>query len=226
MAERRHSMKATMRVRITFLESLLGTSPADEDIYKGFIGSKAPDAASIEDEVAALGTDAVVERGTTVFPRLSDGTPFLYDYQVRGFFKDACSMLARLTGKDENGKKKKAANESGKMTAYKKVIDGLIFVSPRAIPLALDGDVGLCQRPLRAQTAQGERVALAISEEIPAGTSAEFMVTCLDENHLAAVREWLDYGELRGIGQWRNSGHGRFLWEELDEDGNVIEKAS
>ena len=40
-------------------------------------------------------------------------------------------MLARLTGKDpETGKKKKAVNESGKLTAYKKVSDGLIFVQP------------------------------------------------------------------------------------------------
>lgn len=27
--------------------------------------------------------------------------------------------------------------------------------------------------------------------------------------------ERLDYGELRGIGQWRNSGKGRFTYEEL-----------
>lgn len=30
-----------------------------------------------------------------------------------------------------------------------------------------------------------------------------------------AVREWLDYGMLRGLGQWRNSGKGRFTWEEI-----------
>ena len=29
------------------------------------------------------------------------------------------------------------------------------------------------------------------------------------------VREWLDYGALRGIGQWRNSGMGRIKWEEV-----------
>ena len=31
-------------------------------------------------------------------------------------------------------------------------------------------------------------------------------------------RECLDYGVLRGIGQWRNSGKGRYLWEEIKED--------
>ena len=48
-----------MKVKLTFTEAILGTSPADEDIYRTFIASKAEDAATIEDEVAALGVDAV-----------------------------------------------------------------------------------------------------------------------------------------------------------------------
>ena len=204
----------TLNVRLTFTEPVLGTAAADRDLYKNFIASKAPDALTIEDEVAAIGADAVTEKGMTVFPRTEDDRPFLYDYQIKGFFKDACGMLSRLTGKDETGKKKKAANESGKLTAYKKVIDGLIFVSPRQISLDFDGEIGICQRPLRANTPQGERVALSISEEVPAGTTATFTVTCIDGAHMAAVKEWLDYGKLRGIGQWRNSGKGCFTWEE------------
>ena len=206
-------------VKITFIESVLGTSPANEDIYRDFIGSKAPDAAGVEDEVAALGVDAVVEKGMTVFPKLEDGTPFLYDYQIKGFFKDACSMLNRLTIKDpDTGKKKKAVNESGKLTAYKKVIDGMIFVQPRKIKFEGADEIGICQRPLRAQTAQGERIALSSSETVPAGSQITFTVLCLDDTHEAAVKEWLDYGELRGIGQWRNSGMGRFTWEEIEHD--------
>lgn len=208
-----------LKVKLTFTESLLGTSPADAEIYSRFIGAKSPDALTVDEEVAALGADEITERGTTVFPRTEDGKPFLYDYQIKGFFKDACSMLARLTGKDpETGKKKKAVNESGKLTAYKKVIDGLIFVQPRKIVLELpeDKEITICQRPLRAQTAQGERVALSSSEEVPAGTSCELTVLLLDENHEKVVREWLDYGSLRGIGQWRNSGKGAFEWEEIE----------
>lgn len=208
-----------LKVKLTFTESLLGTSPADAEIYSRFIGAKSPDALTVDEEVAALGADEITERGTTVFSRTEDGKPFLYDYQIKGFFKDACSMLARLTGKDpETGKKKKAVNESGKLTAYKKVIDGLIFVQPRKIVLELpeDKEITICQRPLRAQTAQGERVALSSSEEVPAGTSCELTVLLLDENHEKVVREWLDYGSLRGIGQWRNSGKGAFEWEEIE----------
>ena len=196
----------TMHVRLTFDEPLLGTSPANSEIYREFIGSKAPDAASVEDEVASLGADAVAEKGMTVFPRLEDGTPFLWDYQIKGFFKDACGVLRKVPGK-----------RSAKIKAYKKEIDGLIFPQPRKIPLALSGPIRECQRPLRAQTAQGERVSLAMSEEVPEGSAVEFDVVCLDDGQADNVREWLDYGALRGIGQWRNSGKGRFTWEELPE---------
>lgn len=207
-----------IRVKLTLTEGILGTSPNNEEIYRDFIATKAPDASTIEDEVAAVGVDEVVEKGMTVFPRDENGNPFIYDYQIKGFFKDACSMLNRLTGKDpETGKKKKAVNESSKLTAFKKVIDGMIFPQPRQIPIEFDGEVGICQRPLRAQTAQGERVALSMSEEIPAGATITFDILCLDNTHVAAVKEWLDYGALRGLGQWRNSGKGRFTWEEIAE---------
>jgi hypothetical protein len=207
----------TLNIRITFTEEILGTLPSQQDIHREYIASKSPDAMTIEDEVAAIGVDEVVEKGTTVFPRNKNGIPFLYDYQIKGFFKGACGMLNRVGGKDANGKKLKTANESAKITAFKKVIDGLIFVFPREIPLIVpDGlSIGDCQRPLRAQTAQGERVALANSETCPAGTTIEFSVKLLSDEYEAAVREWLDYGAFSGVGQWRNSGKGRFVWEEL-----------
>ena len=208
----------SIKVKLTMTEGLLGTAPLNEEIYRDFIGSKAPDAATVDEEVAALGADAVIEKGMTGFPRDAAGRPFIYDYQIKGFFKDACSMLSRVAGKDpETGRKKKGVNASGDLTAFKKVIDGMIFTAPRQITVEFDGELQLCQRPLRAQTLQGERTALAISEEIPAGATLTFTVTCLDPAHLAAVREWLDYGQLRGLGQWRNSGKGRFTWEELTD---------
>lgn len=157
-----------LKVKLTFIEPILGTSPANPDIYREFIGSHAPDAASVEDEVAALGADAVAEKSMTIFPRLDDGTPFLYDYQIKGFFKDTCGGLRKV--KDSS---------SSKIKAYKKEIDKLIFPEPRTIPILFDGEIKECQRPLRAQTAQGERISLAMSEEIPAGATCEFTVVCL-----------------------------------------------
>lgn len=194
-----------MTVRLTFMESILGTSPANKDVYRDFIATKAPDANTVEDEVAALGVEAVAEKGMTVFPRLDDGTPFFYDYQIKGYFKDTCGGLRRVKGTLSSGVK-----------AYKQVIDKLIFPEPRTIPILFDGDMGVCQRPLRAQTMQGERVSLASSEEIPAGATIEFTIALLSDEHMKLVREWLDYGKYSGIGQWRNSGRGRFKWELID----------
>lgn len=195
----------TVKVKLTFTESVLGSQPGDAQIYESFIGSKAPDAATIEQEIAALGAAEVVEKGTTVFPRTADGKPGIYDYQVKGLFKDACSMLKRVPG-----------TESGKLKAFKKEIDGLVFVKPRLFPIEFDGDIGICQRPLRAQTMQGERVALACSEEIPAGATTEFNIILLKDDLWPVLEEWLDYGALRGLGQWRNGGHGKFTYEVID----------
>lgn len=55
-----------------------------------------------------------------------------------------------------------------------------------------------------------------MSEEIPAGATVEFDIVLLSEEHENAVLEWLDYGKYSGIGQWRNSGKGRFTYERLD----------
>ena len=201
----------TIKVKLTFTEGILGTSPADPDVYRNYIGSKSPDAATVEDEVEALGADAVAEKSMTVFPRNAEGIPFMYDYQIKGFFKDTCGGLRKVKG-----------SRSEKIKAFKKEIDRLIFPQPREIPFENVGTILECQRPLRASTPQGERVSLAMSEEIPAGATLTFDIVLLSDDHEAAVREWLDYGALSGIGQWRNSGKGRFVWEELRDSGKVI----
>ena len=193
-----------LHVSVEFIEELLGTASANAEIHSEFIASKAPDAQSIEEEVAAIGADAVEEKSMTIFPKLEDGTPFIYDYQWKGYFKDSCGMLRRASG-----------YKSKNLKAYKKEIDGLVFVEPRKIPLILPdgGSVGDCQRPLRAQTAQGERIALAHSETVPEGTRQEFDVVILKDDLEPLVIEWLEYGAYHGTGQWRNSGKGRFVCE-------------
>ena len=200
-----------MRVRLTFLEEVLGTSPNNPDICREYIAANNPDPTQIEEEVEAISTEEAIEKSMTVFPRTEDGKPFIYDYQIKGFFKDACGMLKRVTG-----------TKSSKIKAYKKEIDGLIFVAERQIPFEFDGEMGECQRPLRASTPQGERVALAHSETIPAGATVEFTIQYMLDSHKAVIEEWLDYGVFRGLGQWRNASKGKFVHEILDDKGNVI----
>lgn len=201
-----------LHVEVRYTEEMLGTASADPEIHSRFIASKAADAASIEDEVAAIGVEEATEKAMTVFPR-ENGRPFTWDYQWKGFFKDSCGMMRRATG-----------SKSAKVKAYKKEIDGLVFVVPRKVPLVLpEGEaIGECQRPLRAQTAQGERIALAHSETVPAGTTQEFDVALLKDDLVPVVLEWLAYGEFHGTGQWRNSGKGRFVCRVTDEGGKVL----
>lgn len=210
-----------IKIQWTFLEGLLGTSTANPDIYRDYLAGKAPRVELADEEEAVLADGLSVDdefsKAMTIFPKLEDGTPFQYDYQVKGYMKDACGMLSRLTGKDEaTGKKGKAVNESSKIKAFKKEIDGNIFVFPRKIPIVFEGELGICQRSLRAATPKGERVSLSASEEAPAGATMTFWVLCLNDSHVNAVLEWMDYGVLRGTGQWRNSGKGRFAFEVLD----------
>ena len=149
--------------------------------------------------------DGMVEKGMTVFPRDPDGNPILFDYQVKGFFKDAAGVLRKVSG-----------SKASKIKAYKKEIDGLMFVFPRMIKLNMPAPMGECQRPLRASTPMGERIALSHSEAAPAGTFIDIEIDCLTKDMDELVRECLDYGKLRGIGQWRNSGKGRFHYELAD----------
>ena len=193
-----------IKVKLTFTDEVLGMMPANPAIHEEYIASKSPDAATIEEEVEAVGVDGVVEKTMTIFPKLEDGTPFLWDYQIRGMFKDAIGMLRSIPG-----------YECTKLKAYKKAVDGRIFVKDRKNPFTLSGPLGDCQRPLRADTAQGPRVALAHSETVPEGSTVDFTVVLLDDSLEKVVRECLDYGVYRGMCQWRNAGKGRYTWEQL-----------
>ena len=198
----------TYDVTLTLTEPLLGTVPLDPEIYRRWIiEHKGMDPEALADELesvalASEGVDEETEKGTTGFHRLEDGTPFLYDYVIKGFFKDACGMLRR---DKESG--------SAKVNAYKRVIDGLVFAKPRQIPLNVAGDEEILTRPLRADTAQGPRVALARSIMVPPGSSLSFRVLILSQVPQKLLEEWLVYGALRGLGQWRNGGYGSFDYE-------------
>jgi len=195
-----------LKVRVRFIEEVLGTASSDPEIHKEFIASKAPDAPSMEEEVAAVGADEVFDKSMTVFPKDENGRPFAWNYQWRGFFKDTIAALRKVPD-----------TACSKLKAYKKEVDGNISVWPRKIPFEFEGETGICQRPLRAQTAQGERVALASSESIPAGATMTFEIEMLCPEDEKIVRECLNNGWRRGFGQWRNSCKGSFKWKLLEE---------
>ena len=207
-----------LRVRVTLTEQMLGTCAADPSVHATYIASKAPDAKSREEEIEALGADAVFEKSMTIFLRDEDGDPALWNYQIKGFLKAAASALSRCKGE-------KFSKATCAIKAHRKVIDTNVFVEPRILKIHMPegGEIGICQRPLRASTAQGERIALSSSESVPAGSWIEFTIVCLSDSHVDAVKEWLDYGRYSGLGAWRNSSMGTFSYEIIDEGENVTD---
>ena len=205
-----------MTIRVTFTEPLLGTRPADPELHARFVASKAPDAKTMAQELAdhEVSVEDMEERQKTIFMKMEDGTPFLYSYMLSGYLKETASALRKVPG-----------TESSKRRAFKKLLDNNVFVrghvkgKPRVMPLYMPIDLDLTstdnQRPLRASTPQGERVALAHSEEAPAGTYFECDVYCDNKADMDWIRELLDRGAWKGMGQWRNAGFGMFEWEEI-----------
>jgi len=192
-------------------DEMLGTKPVGPAIFEKFIAEKKreylknigkPEAELDVDDENELQEklDAIEQAGFTCFHRDADECPIIWDYQVKGFFKGACGFLRRVK-----------TTESAKLKAYKQIIDGLIFVTPRKIKLNLQTGTAIatCERSLRVETMRGPRVCLAKSESVPEGTRFDFDVELLDDGMENAVMEWFDYARKNGLGQWRNGGKGR-----------------
>lgn len=214
-------MEKTVKVRLTFQDDVLGTLSPDQDVFKDYIATKNPnntaeqaaeEASSLSEEAKEMSEEE--RKPITTFARMDvngEKVPAIYGYVLKGMFKNAASALSKCDG-----------TISCNLTAFKKNIDQLIFVN-RISPLVLpdpsvykDGLLPILTRPLRAETAQGPRVALASSEYCPAGTSIEFEITALNDTMFAAAFEWLNYGKYNGIGCWHNSGKGTFTYEVIE----------
>lgn len=137
----------------------------------------------------------------------------------KGFLKEAIGILLDTP---EWAKDIKIGKTKLSKYTYKRVVDNFVFVTPRKI--ALSNPVGAdCVRPLRADTMKGERVSLATSETVPAGTTLEFGVSTIggDDDLTALIMACFEYGAMKGLGVWRNSGKGVFSYE-VEKDGKFV----
>lgn len=186
------------RLKVTFRTEVLGTQP-QRDVATEYITSKAADADGNlpADEVETL--PEKLEKATTAFHKL-DGRPILYDYQIKGFLKEA--------GLTFNGLRE--------VKNLRSKIDNYVFVEPRRIALQVPEGAAIefLERPLRAMTAQGPRVGLVRSEKLPIGTSFECCLVVYNSPiTVDLLRDLLSYGARKGIGQWRNGSYGQFDFE-------------
>lgn len=189
---------AQYKVKITFITSVLGSQP-QKDLASEWLGKKFEENGNVlpQDEIDTL--PEMLEKGTTAFHRFND-KPVFFDYQVKGFLKEAGRIFNGLQD----------------VKALRSKIENYVFVTPRMFEIHLpdNAEIGFCERPLRAETAQGPRVAIARSEEIPAGAWFEFTLEIFKSQvNEDLLRELMTYGKYKGLGQWRNGGHGRFEFE-------------
>ncbi len=154
-------------LRITFEDEILATCGTNEYFLKQRKDEEERTAIKNAEEVYEDVDED--ERPITVFPRTDNMEPFIYDYLIKGFLKNAAKMFNTLGGEN-------------KLTSYKSKIDGGVFVEPRQLLLQLpEGEeISLRCRPLRASTMQGERVTIARSESAPAGTTIECCIKVMN----------------------------------------------
>lgn len=201
----------TRKYRLIGQTEILG-SRTDNAVYSEFVASKSGiDNGTLEEEEDFISVD---EKGLTVFPQDEETNEiFLFDYQIKGFLKEAFECL------------KGELN----IAAARSKVDKYVFITPRKVFFKRDGEPILdaddrCERPLRAKTMQGERVALQASEQIDTPWELEIEIKLLPNNGTAkskpidwdAIETALDYGAFRGLGQWRNASYGQFKWERAE----------
>jgi hypothetical protein len=193
--ERKATMNTTLySVRLNFITPLLGTQPQKDIALEHTANRYTENGGVLPDD--ELGTfDEELQKGTTGFHKI-DGKPILYDYQIKGFLKEAGLTFNGLHG----------------VKALRSKIDKYVFVTPRQIFIHMpEGSViDYLERPLRADTPKGQRVGIARSEMIPEGSWVEFGLKVydgpIDEEML---RDLFSYAQDKGFLQWRNGGYGR-----------------
>lgn len=187
---------------------LLGTVPKDREVYTTYIESKKE---GNEEEVESLNIVELEDKGWTGFMHDEDG-PFIYNYMIRGFLKNAGNVL-----KDKAGVKN-----------LRSKIGDAVFISPRKIHFGVEHPAGSLERPLRAQTMQGPRVTLVRSGLIAAGTEIAFSVRIIPTKEINAdlITYLFSYGEFVGLGQWRNSNlYGTFEVVSITPKGELAATA-
>lgn len=203
----------TRAYKLKGLTRLLGSQPANPEVRSTYIASKAATTEKGDEETAMLPED-LQTRNLTVFLRDKGGIVSICDYVIKGFLKEAVTALKGQIAL-ANGKSK---------------IDNLVLIEPAYLHIWRDGEELDCadgdfERPLRAMTMQGPRVSVTASEYIDPEWEITFEVTLLENKETkksealtwTTIENLLDYGYIKGLGQWRNGQNGRFVWERVDE---------
>ena len=196
---------------ITLVEPILGSLPSQRLVYQSQVAAKAPEPdVEGEEEMRMLPGEELPR--TTVFLRDEEDNCCLLDYQLMGFLKEAGNTLKgiveyEVSSKGARSKKTGIKNLRSKLSQF-------LYIGPRIIPLHRKPD-GVYERPLQAMTARGPRTCLASSEIIHPEVSFEILIGLLPHEELSwvVIEQLLEYGQFKGLGQFRGGGYGRFTFD-------------
>lgn len=211
------------RVTIRTTTDMLGTVPKNKDVYSAFIETKKVNNKNgeVREENESATVESIEEKGWTGFHKdETTGKLFIYEYMILGFLKNAGEVLQQNIIIEKAKGRGGATIVKEPLKAARSKLDRYLFVEPRKIFLggATEPD-GELERPLRAQTAMGPRVTVARSDYMKEGLELTFTLKLLKNKEISweIIKELLDYGQLAGLGQFRNGGYGRFEVVSIEE---------
>lgn len=206
-------------VKLTFKESVLGTVPYNKELVQRFLQETARDRQLVApstlteelETVPAASLEEMEERAWCGFHADESG-PFVHDYLIKGFIKEAANVLG--------------ASQLG-VKGFRQKTDRTLFLFPRCVHFHRpDGQIiskpdDYLERPIRAMTRQGQIVSLKRSDRIDPPAWLEFTATVITPSEFAKndaeaeerLRFLLDYGQYKGLGEFRNGGYGSFTYE-------------
>lgn len=153
-------------------------------------------------------------KGTTVFfwDKEKD-LPMIGDHMILGFLKASAEAICRTLPR-KNGTVMGSTSFTQSIVNQHVRIGEQFITFDHDIKRGTNGEPAFLQRSLRAMTAQGPRVSLAKSEAVPAGAKLSFELKVLKNSPMTEehLRTLFSYGELCGLGQWRNAGWGQFTY--------------
>ena len=166
-----------------------------------------------------------IERtGTTVFFwDEKTNKPCIGDHMIYGFLKAAAEAIGRSLPRKNSTPLKSIAYTQSLINQHVKCAEQFIPFD-RDVKRDEHENIVFLQRSLRALTAQGPRISLAKSEVVEAGASLKFTLRVLKGSPLLQKVDGVDklplfslfdYGQIAGLGQWKNAGYGQFKYEYL-----------
>ena len=186
------------------LEKITGVSLSDDEKKEALAGKL--------DQLAETFKELDLKGTTVFFWDKEKDLPKIGDHMIYGYMKAASEAICQTRTVKRGTILQSAAFTTSIISKHVRCEEDFITFDQN-IKTDEEGQPAYLQRSLRAKTAQGPRISLAKSEQVPAGAKLKFKLKVMDGSPLEEkhLKEIFDYGKhFVGIGQWRNKGYGMF----------------